>query len=146
MGSISITADGNSASLSLTEAAFHKLSLRGVALDDDISCEIQYADIGQTNWRPLPVKAGEDPVALTKTYQDITVVGGTLVRLVVSNFGTSDTVTLANLPLTAVDSTAVQSAVAAALTAAKVLVEDQEYVFTNETSENTDNVTISRPA
>lgn len=141
MPSVSISADGNSAALTLTEKCAHKLSLRGTTLDDAIVLTIQYADIGDTNWRPLPVRDGEDPETLEKTFQDMIVAGGTQVRAVVSGYGTSDTVTLASTPLNEIS----VASVVAALTSHGVLKTGQVYNFENQVSSLVDSVEITTP-
>ena len=146
MPSINITANGNSDPIALAEACMHRLRLRGATLDAGMSLAMEYADIGQSNWRPWPVRAGEDPITMNSLYQDILVLGDCQVRAVVTGFGTTSGATLASTPMNVPNATVAQAAAAAAIDQRKVLVEDQEYVFTNEVSNNTDNVTISRPA
>ena len=93
---IVISANGTTATLTLDLITAYKLSLRGATLDAGIEVVFEYADIGQTNWRPLFVgPETDDPrVKLNSKFQDILISGDCLLRAVITGFGTSNTVTI----------------------------------------------------
>jgi hypothetical protein len=144
---IAISADGTTASLSLDLITPYKLSLRGTTLDAGIEVVFEYADIGQTNWRPLFVgpEADDPRVKLNSKFQDILISGDCLLRAVITGYGTSNTVTLTAKALQEVTNERIETAVQEVLDMLGVLREGVEYEWTNSDNNASDLVTITRP-
>ena len=144
---VAVAANGTTAVMTLDLITPYKVSLRGVTLDAAIEVLFEYADIGQTNWRPLFLGAEEsDPrVKLNNKFQDMLISGDCLLRGIISGYGTSNTVTLTAKALQEVTNERIQTAVQEVLDTLGVLREGVEYEWTNSENNASDLVTVTRP-